>query len=110
MSLIDCDIRGISSLLNKIGQDRLQQLIIIFNNEIENFEDDEGSSIYEQLMFSNLQNFRQLRYFEFSIYNETIEPSMNCEEILSILRVLPKDIKEVCIYTSDECKNISEFV
>ena len=35
---------------------------------------------------------------------------MNCEEILSILRALPKDIKEVCIYTSDDCKNISEFV
>ena len=24
--------------------------------------------------------------------------------------MLPKDIKEVCIYTSDGCKNISEFV
>ena len=35
---------------------------------------------------------------------------MSCEEIMTILRVLPKDIKEVCIYTSDECKNISEFV
>ena len=61
-------------------------------------------------MFANLQSFKSLRYFEFSIYNETVEPCMSCEEILSILRVLPKDIKEVCIYTSDECKNISEFV
>ena len=61
-------------------------------------------------MFCNLFQFEALRYFEFSIYNETVEPSMNCEEILSLLRALPKDIKEVCIYTSDDCKNISEFV
>ena len=61
-------------------------------------------------MFSNLQNFEALRYFEFSIYNETVDPSMSCEEIMAILRILPKDIKEVCIYTSDECKNISEFI
>ena len=67
-------------------------------------------SIFDQLMFANLFQFEALRYFEFSIYNETVEPSMNCEEILSLLRALPKDIKEVCTYTSDDCKNISEFV
>ena len=74
------------------------------------YEDEENGTIFDQLMMADLKEYKALRYFEFSIYNDTVEPCMTCEEILSMLRALPNDIKEVCIYTSDECKNISEFV
>ena len=47
LSLIDCDIKGLSNLLNQVGRNRLQQLIIIFNNELEQYDEEEGGSIYE---------------------------------------------------------------
>ena len=39
-----------------------------------------------------------------------MEPCLSCDEIRDLLNSMPKSIKEVCIYTSEECENIAQFV
>lgn len=61
---------------------------MIFNNEMEEDEvsmlefdtdDDTGynSLLYSELMAANLKSFKNLYYFEFSIYNDITMPSFS---------------------------------
>lgn len=67
-------------LLDAAGPRNLEQLIIIFNEDVDDPLDlTDESHIYSELMEANLPKFTKLRYFEFSLYNETTDPSFTQE-------------------------------
>lgn len=35
---------------------------------------------------------------------------MSCDEIRTLLNALPKSIREVCLYTSEDCDDIAHFI
>ena len=80
LTLVDCNIQGLSKLLDVVGRQNLEQLIIIYNDDID--EEHQGDNpdeapIYSELMDADLPSFKNLRYFEYSLYNETEFPSFN---------------------------------
>ena len=78
LTLVDCNITGLSTILNSLGEASLEQLIIIFNEDTEEPNDDLGVPlIFNELMEARMQNFKRLRYFEFSLYNNAEEPSFS---------------------------------
>ena len=75
-------------MLKNIGKKGLEQLIMIFNQDLENdevsmleFEEDDDagyhSLLFSELMAADMHSFKNLYYFEFSIYNDTTMPSFS---------------------------------
>ena len=54
--------------------------------------------------------FKQLRYFEFSLYNNAEVPSFTHEQIDRLLAHLPEGIRECCIYTALNFTNLDKFI
>ena len=76
LTLVDCNITGLSTILNSLGLASLEQLIIIHNEDAEEPNDDDGVPlIYAELMQARMNEYKKLRYFEFSLYNNAEEPS-----------------------------------
>jgi hypothetical protein len=77
LTFVDCNINGISKLIDAAGMNSLEQLIIIYNRDL---EEDEGSydrdecPIYLELLKANLSKYPNLMYFEFSTYNDIAYP------------------------------------
>lgn len=61
-------------------------------------------------MDAQLAKYQKLRYFEFSLYNDTAEPSFTQCEINRLLDHLPEGIRECCIYTACDLKNINQYL
>jgi hypothetical protein len=85
LSLIDCRIGGLNALFNSVllSKEKLEQVIIIYNQDLndghedssddESFDEEGNISAYKissELILSNMHQFKNLQYFELSIYNE----------------------------------------
>ena len=57
-----------------------------------------------------MSTYANLRYFEFSLYNATEEPSFSQDQVVRLLDHLPNSIRECCIYTSLNFENIKSFI
>lgn len=66
--------------------------------------------IYSELMEAQLPKYTKLRYFEFSLYNDTAEPSLTQIEISALLEHLPPGIRECCIYTACSLEDLEQYV
>jgi hypothetical protein len=103
LTIIDSEVAGLSKLLDSIGPKKLKQLIVIFNKDLEYDIDpilSPDSSIINELFESDLSRFSKLQYFEYSLYNDAHEQSLNASEIYRLLKLLPNSIKEACIYST----------
>ena len=77
LTLVDSRVTGLANLLDAVGLNSLEQLIIIYNDDCEETcLDSSMPEIYAELMEAALPKYPKLRYFEFSLYNDTAEPSL----------------------------------
>ena len=89
----------------------MEQLIIIHNQDTDDPHDlYEETLILSELMEAQMSKYHNLRYFEFSLYNETSDPSFSQEQIEKLLNHLPEGIRECCIYTGLNFRNLENFI
>ena len=79
LTLVDSSIQGLSHLLDAVGQQSLEQLIIIYNEDSADQDDHSHEPrIYKELISAKMPTYPRLRYFEFSHYGqETAIPSFS---------------------------------
>ena len=106
LTIIDSKVYMLHKLLDAFNsKNQLKQLVFIFSEDCE-----QEFKIVEELVLADIIKFKKLEYFELSFYNDVQQPFIDTDNVNLLISQMPLSTKEVCIYSQDECTDVTQLI